>query len=212
MTEHFSIPNVLLAGGSTPANKIRLNQEETMSKKTKRNTTSGGTVLGPIRRLFHRRPTTFIPGYDSITPFEYPRPDLDDFWEQVDRFYSQIEEEIDALASRGAIDGSHHDLVDRKIHHEVGIWRTRLDEHKEERRDILRQLQAQNIEHRTRLVELISEPHRKHRTALASHITTWESMTGLPYPQDPAGDIVDTEPTPDEALPAPIHLADRETK
>ncbi|NLH70803.1 MAG: hypothetical protein GX454_11600 [Brooklawnia sp.] len=135
--------------------------------------------VGFLDRLLRRSPTTFIAGYDAIKPFDYPRPDAEMIW-------SRLQATIDELAACGALDDAHHDVIDRVAHEELNVWRAEIQQHQATRLSILEQLVAQGVEHKARLLQKLVRPRRKHRTALASYIAVWESLTGLPYPADPA--------------------------
>ncbi len=138
---------------------------------------SAPTRIGFLDRLLRRNPTTFIAGYDAIKPFDYPQPDLEEIW-------SRGQATIDELAARGALDDAHADVIDRVVHEELNIWRAEINKHRATRLSILEQLEAQGIEHKSRLLQKLDRPRRRHRTALASYVAVWESLTGLPYQAD----------------------------
>ena len=70
------------------------------------------------------------------------------------------------------------------VHEELNIWRAEINKHRATRLSILEQLEAQGIEHKSRLLQKLDRPRRRHRTALASYVAVWESLTGLPYQAD----------------------------
>lgn len=128
---------------------------------------------GRWERLLNRHPTTFIPHYDAIAPFDYPRPDVDALW-------AELEHEIDQLASRRAFDEAHPYLVDELVRGRLASWRAIVATHAEERQSILEALREQGVWHRVRLQRRLGSVRRRHWQAVTTQGSTWASLTGLP--------------------------------
>lgn len=139
----------------------------------KPSTPSPKPPAGMWERLTNRRPTTFIPGYDAIAPFDYPRPDREAVW-------GELQAEIDDLAARKAFDEAHPFLIDDLLQGRIDHWRRIVAAHRAERLSILEALEAQGIWHQSRLRRRLVGVRRDHWQAVSTQGTTWTSLTGLP--------------------------------
>lgn len=165
----------------------------------KPSTPSPKPPAGWWERLTNRRPTTFIPGYDAIAPFDYPRPDREAVW-------ADLQPEIDDLAARHAFDEAHPFLVDDLIAARIDHWRRIVAAHRAERLSILEALQAQGIWHQTRLRRRLATVRRDHWQAVSTQGTTWTSLTGLPSEGPEASTGSQAEPWASDGV-TPLHRA-----
>lgn len=160
----------------------------------KPSTPSPKPPAGMWERLTNRRPTTFIPGYDAIAPFDYPRPDREAVW-------GELQAEIDDLAARKAFDEAHPFLIDDLLQGRIDHWRRIVAAHRAERLSILEALEAQGIWHQSRLRRRLVGVRRDHWQAVSTQGTTWSSLTGLPS-ELPAASAT---PVPAPAATEPVH-------
>ena len=139
--------------------------------------------------------------YDAIAPFDYPRPDPESVWADLQR-------EIDDLAAQKAFDEAHPFLVDGLIAAGIDRWRRIVASHRAERLSILEALEAQGIWHQTRLRRRLATVGRDHWQAISTQGATWMSLTGLPseLPAAARGQAAQAEPWASDGV-TPLHRA-----